>query len=358
MKIVVGLSGGVDSSVAAALLKEQGHQVTGITMQLSGTEKGSNQQRSACFGGDEARDLEEVKDICRKLNIPLEVINTSHEYKDHVLKYFKSEYNSGRTPNPCVLCNAKIKFGAMLSKAKNAGLSFDLFATGHYARVEYSEESKRYILRKAKDLSKDQTYFLTFLSQKQLSEAVFPLGLYAKTEVRQIAKRFDLPTFDKAESQDFYAGDYRELLGKEKEGDILGIDGKILGRHRGIGSYTLGQRKGLCISSADPLYVVKIDAAKNALIVGPKDSLLRSRFCVKTLNWVSIAPPKESIQASVRIRYRHSEKKAEITPIEGGKAEIAFSEPELSITPGQIAAIYDGEVLLGGGIIDRLLPDK
>ncbi len=256
MKIAVGMSGGVDSSVAAALLKEDGHEVIGICMKLWNKDcvPLTATTNHACYGPDEAVDIEDAQRVADLLGIPFHVIDLAREYNSTILDYFRKEYLSGKTPNPCVRCNQHIKFKALIEKANRAGIKFDCFATGHYARVEYSREKKRYLLKKARDSKKDQSYWLAFLSQDQLGMAVFPLGNMTKKEVRSKALTLDMEIRDKPDSQDFFSGDYKDLLGvPPKPGPIKDRHGAVLGKHEGIWSYTIGQRKGIGIAAKRPL---------------------------------------------------------------------------------------------------------
>ena len=266
------MSGGVDSSVAAALLKEQGYNVTGVTMKIwdgKTTAQGSTQH--GCYGPGEEEDIEDARKVALNLNIPFHVFDLTREYQSGVLDYFCSEYLSGRTPNPCVRCNPSIKFGALVDKARLSGIEFDFIASGHYARVEFDETTCRYLLKKAKDLTKDQTYFLAFLSQQQLSRLMLPLGDYTKVEVREMAKQFGLEVASKPDSQDFVCGGYTSIIQTESNpGAIMDKNGKVLGEHRGLQFYTIGQRKGLEIAAKQPLYVTTLEPTLNAVIVGVK----------------------------------------------------------------------------------------
>ena len=256
MRVLVGLSGGVDSAVTAALLKKQGYDVIGVTMTIWGDKKATSHKgcHGACLDSNEGDDVEISKKISDYLNIPYYVFDCSKKYDELVLEYFKNEYISGKTPNPCIRCNALVKFGVLPYVAKENGIEFDKFATGHYARI--IEQDGIYNLCQAKDKTKDQSYFLYRIKQEQLKNILLPLGEYTKSEVRQMAKDFGLEVADKPDSQDFYNGDYNELLGvSEKLGNIVDVNGKILGTHKGIWNYTIGQRKGIGISSNEPLYV-------------------------------------------------------------------------------------------------------
>ncbi|MFH1624642.1 MAG: tRNA 2-thiouridine(34) synthase MnmA [Pseudomonadota bacterium] len=275
------------------------------------------------------------------------------EYKAEVLDYFCHEYLSGRTPNPCLRCNRKVKFDALFRKAQDSGLKFDYFATGHYARVEYSKSKQRYLLKKARDLSKDQSYFISSLSQEQIGRSLFPLGNYTKEEVRKMASDFGLGVDNKPESQDFIAGGYHTLVEAAQPGPILDKQGNILGKHRGISFYTIGQRKGLGISAKEPLYVTDIDPGKNTVIVGSKEEVYRDELIASELNWIAIEELKRPTKVKARIRYLHKEAEAIVTPLNEDKVYVKFKEPQMAITPGQAVVFYHGDVVVGGGTIER-----
>ena len=274
MKIAVGLSGGVDSAVAALLLKREGHDVTGITMKLWREGRYMGGERDACFGPGEAEDIAAAEAFAAKLGIDYRVFDCSEEYEKIVLDYFRRERTAGRTPNPCIVCNRNMKFG-MLPKLAEKEIGFDKFATGHYARIV--ERGGRLAIARAADEGKDQSYFLWGLSQEQIARAMFPLGTLSKGEVRNIAREAGLPMADKADSQDFYSGDSNELLDTEdRPGDIVTTDGKKLGRHRGYWHYTVGQRQGLGIGGGTPFYVVRVDACRNEVVVGRREDAVSS----------------------------------------------------------------------------------
>jgi len=354
MKIAVGLSGGVDSTITAHLLKKQGHEVVGITMKIwDGTYTSSNTS-SSCFGPDEKEDLEETKRITEKLGIPLYIIDLAKEYNKNIIGYFKEEYLAGRTPNPCIKCNQMMKFNFLLSKAKDQGVDFEKFATGHYANIEYNETTKRYLLKKGLDPKKDQSYFLSLLKQEQLSQVIFPLGSYNKEQVKEIAKEMPyLKVHEKKESQDFYSGEYEELLDKlPDKGNIIDTTGKILGTHKGICFYTIGQRKGLGVSHSEPLYVIQINKFDNTVVVGTEKNLYKDKFTVSNVNWIAIENLTSPIKAKTKIRYMHKEDDAEITPLDNDKVEVRFEKPQRAIAPGQFSVFYDNDTVIGGGIID------
>jgi tRNA-specific 2-thiouridylase len=351
--VVVAMSGGVDSSVAAALLKQQGYDVIGVTMKTWETTIPTPAARHGCYGPGAEDDIEDARKVALRLGILFHVIDLSLEYKSEVLDYFREEYLSGRTPNPCTRCNPRLKFGALVRKVKESGIEFNYFATGHYARLEYSEQENHILLKKAQDLKKDQSYFLALLSREQLKHALFPLGEYTKPQVRKLASEFGLGVSDKADSQDFVSGDYISLLGPLMPGPILDRFGHELGRHMGIGHHTIGQRKGLGISSAKPLYVTNLDPIRNAVIVGDKEEIFHHSLLASQLNWLAIDRLDRPIKTKARIRYRHQEADAGITPVDEARVYVKFAEPQMAITPGQTIVFYDGDIVVGGGIIEK-----
>jgi tRNA-specific 2-thiouridylase len=353
MRIVVGMSGGVDSAVTAHLLKKQGHEVIGAIMKIwRGDFKGAV-KRNACYGPDEAHDIGTAQAVSSQIGIPLHVIDCAEKYEDIVLKYFREEYLSGKTPNPCVRCNQLVKFGILPEVVRASGINFDFFATGHYAKVEQDTASQRYLLKKSKDPQKDQTYFLYRLSQEQLSRVMFPLGNYLKNEVRIIAREANILVHDKKESQDFYGGDIKDLLGQENNpGDIVLTNGKILGAHNGVRHFTIGQRKGLGVSYSEPLYVVEVDAKNNRIILGTGKETYRESCNVNHCAWIAINSLSETRDIQVKIRSTGKPVPAQITPVAGNSIRVAFSIPASAITPGQSAVFYDGDVVVGGGIIE------
>ena len=369
-KVIVGMSGGVDSTVAAYVMKEMGYDVTGVTMSIwDGTIPIEDTGKSGCFGPGEKEDLRVAKLVCEKIGIKHVVIDLAEEYKKTVLKYFCDEYLEGKTPNPCVICNAKMKFGYLIDKAKEHGLEFEYFVTGHYANVAKDENSGRFYLQKAYDKFKDQTYFISHLKQVQLSKLIFPLGELPKEKVKDIARHIGLDfVADKDESQDFIETDDYSVLFKEGEvrpGPIVDLQGKKLGEHKGIVHYTIGQRKGLGIGGVngnlDPVYVLGIDSCRNTVIVGPEKYLLSDSFVVKAPNWISVDAISSEMPAKVKIRQQHKEQEAMLIPqssVGEHKASrailVKFKDPQRAITPGQTAVFYDAdERVLGGGIISR-----
>ncbi len=347
------MSGGVDSSVAAALLKEQGYTVIGVTMRIwDGEELAARPGVRGCYGPDEEVDIEDARRVAGVLDIPFHVLDLRSEYRSQVLDYSRREYLSGRTPSPCTRCNREVKFEAIGRRAREGGIGFDLLATGHYARVEYDDRSRRYLLRKARDARKDQSYFLFSLSQGQLGCCLFPLGDRIKQEVRQIASHLGPGINGKPESQDFISGGYSFLVRNwAQPGPILDSEGGLVGKHRGIPYYTIGQRRGIGIASKEPLYVTGIDAERNAVIVGRKEELYSGELTASELNWIA-HEPSGPIRAKARIRYRHSEAAATIIPLDGARVRVEFSEPQMAITPGQAVVFYQDDLVMGGGTIE------
>ncbi|UCD82426.1 MAG: tRNA 2-thiouridine(34) synthase MnmA [Desulfobacterales bacterium] len=356
IKVAVGLSGGVDSSVAAALLLKQDYEVCGITMEIyDGSVHLGESAKHACYGPGEKEDVESAAAICEQLEIPFHSIDLRQEYKNHVIDYFRCEYLEGKTPNPCVVCNQKLKFGFLLEKAAEAGVNFDYFATGHYARIVKS--GNRFLLKRAVDRAKDQTYFLYGLTPQQLGRTLFPVGDHTKQQVREMARTFGLKTADREESQDFIDGGDYSILFAENEinaGEIVDEKGQVLGQHRGIIHYTVGQRRGLGIASTQPLYVSRIDAANNRIVVSHHEHRSKG-LVVANLNLIAIDHIDRPLDVQVKIRLRHKETEATVYPPDGNQTQILFKKPQMSVTPGQSAVIYTGDTVLGGGIIKGAL---
>tara|TARA_Y100001970_G_scaffold48106_1_gene60919 strand:- start:14961 stop:16037 length:1077 start_codon:yes stop_codon:yes gene_type:complete len=353
-RVLVGMSGGIDSSVTAALLQKRGYDVIGITMQL--VPKETEKQSACCNLGA----INDAKRVASKLNIPHYTINIRDEFKHHVIDYFVNEYLLGHTPNPCVECNRYIKFDALEEKCKE--LNADYIATGHYCKITSNANKSRFYLKKAKDEKKDQSYFLYMLSQKQLSRTLFPLGNYLKSEIRDIAHSFNLINANKKESQDICFvtnGNYKSFIEDRidkqtiKEGNIVDSSGKLLGKHTGIYNYTIGQRRGLNISHVAPLYVIKLNSKNNEVIVGTKDELATNTF---TINAYSLVNP-EQIQInklySVKIRYKMIPFQCKLLSINNDEIIVEATTPLKFITPGQSCVIYDKDIVIGGGIITK-----
>ncbi len=354
--VAVGMSGGVDSTVTAYLLKKQGFRVIGLTMKLSVSRlKFLRGMKGGCFGPGQEKSIADARAAAKKIGIPHYVVELGCEFKKEVIEYFRREYLSGRTPNPCVMCNRKIKFGLMLQKAKEAGAEFDYFATGHYARTALDKKTGRCLLKKGADGAKDQSYFLSQLTQNQLKRVIFPLGCFHKREIKKIAAEAGFKKYAvKRESQDFIGGRY-ELLFKKNEikpGNITGLDGAALGRHRGIIYYTIGQRRGLNIGGTpEPVFVVKIVAAKNRVVVGPKQAVFSTSLDAKDMNWITFDKPPAEISAMAKIRQQGKEFSCRVFPLPGSRARVIFDEPQHAVTPGQAVAFYKKDTVLGGGII-------
>ena len=350
-KVVVAMSGGVDSSVAALLLQQQGYDVVGVTMKLynlDGEELPPNYQ--GCCTLD---DVEDARSVCRRLGIPHYVLNTQREFQSQVVDYFTSEYQLGRTPHPCIACNNKIKFSHLMERA--AVLEADYVATGHYARIERRPEGM--VLRKAVDLSKDQSYVLFGMGQEQLARTLMPVGGYPKDEIRQMAEDAGLLNAAKPDSQDICfipLGDYKSFLKQRLEttpGDIVELDGTVVGRHEGIEYFTIGQRRGLGIAEGEPRFVVRLEPESRRVVIGPEEALMRDEMYVSTVNYSLGAAPQGQVDVDVKIRYKSNEAAAVLQP-SGDGAIVRFSKPQRSVTPGQAAVFYQGDVLLGGGTIE------
>jgi len=347
------MSGGVDSSTAAYLLLKEGYEVIGLTMKLWEGKEGR------CCS---VNSIEDAKWVAQKLSIPFYVLNLKEEFEKEVIEYFCNEYTNGRTPNPCIVCNEKVKFKVLLKKKEEFEASF--IATGHYAKVKYNPVIRRYCLKKGEDLQKDQSYMLFSLSQDQLSHTIFPLGELTKEEVRSLATSVKLPVYSKTESQDICfvsQNNYNEFLKKRrpsafKPGLIVTKEKKIIGTHSGIPLYTIGQRKGLGGGKKRPLYVIEIDKTQNIIVVGEREEAYAKSMEVAEVNWVSIPEPKTSIHCKVKVRYQHKEAEAIIVPLQEKKrCRVDFLEPQWAITPGQAAVFYEGDTVIGGGWIDKVI---
>ena len=341
-KVLLGMSGGVDSSVAAYILKKDGYEVIGCTMELW---TGENHKKS---------NIEDAKRVAEILQIPFHIFDLQKEFKEYVIKYFISEYEAGRTPNPCVACNRYVKFQGLLDKAQE--LNIDYVATGHYANIEKGDE--RYYLKKAVDESKDQTYFLYKLTPEQLSKTIFPLGNYKKTEIRDIAKKLGFEVAEKPDSQEvcFVENNNHYEFVKQyshndmKKGEIVDIDGNVLGYHEGISKYTIGQRRGLGVVTGKPMFVIDIYGESNRVILGSNEDLFKKELVVENLNWIYLDSPKEEMTLKVKIRSTALEVEGKVIP-NGKEAKVVFSKPQRAITKGQSAVFYKDDYVVGGGVI-------
>jgi tRNA-specific 2-thiouridylase len=357
-RVIVGMSGGVDSSVTAGLLVEQGYDVVGITLNLWPELDGApeNAAEDACCGLGAVEDARRVAD---RLGIKYYVMNFRDTFEEKVIKDFVGEYARGRTPNPCVRCNQYIKFDALLARAAQFGA--DYVATGHYARVEQDQANGRWLLRKAADPSKDQSYVLYVMTQDRLERALFPLGALSKAETRKMAEDWRLPVANKPESQDICFVPYKrytEFLERHapetlQEGPIVDTSGARVGTHKGIALHTVGQRRGLGIQTKEPRFVTQLNAVTNTVMIGTLDDLLRAECELEEVNWVKLAEPTEPIRTLVRIRYRAELVPGTVYARPGARARVVFDEPQRAVTPGQAVVFYDGEYVVGGGTIDR-----
>ena len=358
-RVLLGMSGGVDSSVAGYLLREQGYDVIGVTMKVWPQDCISRAEDKCC--GPQA--VADARAVAHSLGIPHYVVDEADQFERTVIDYFTSEYQAGRTPNPCVMCNEKLKFGNLWGKAEALGC--DYMATGHYAIIEHQED--RAVLRKGADPRKDQSYFLFSLRQPQLRRALTPLGAMRKPEIRKIAHSLGLKVADKIDSQEIcfvpgndYKAFLRSHLGENEfhRGEIYDVDGNFVGEHGGIELFTIGQRKGLPGGSARPRYVIDLDAKTNRVIVGDVDDLVCDEFKIDRTNWIGRDLTGENVELAVKVRYSHPGTRAKVTPLENHRARIRLHEPQRAVTPGQAAVIYDGDVVVGGGWICRGGPPR
>jgi len=352
MRVVVAMSGGVDSAVAAALLHEQGHEVIGVSMQLY-DQRGPETFGSCCS----LDDLHDARRVATTIGVPHYMMNFERQFQETVVANFVGEYAAGRTPLPCARCNSDLKFSTLLERAE--GFGAEAVATGHYARVS-DQGDGRYRLQRGVDPDKDQSYFLFALTQAQLARAAFPVGGLTKTEVRAHAHRLALTVAEKPDSQEICFvpnGDYASFVAVRapdvaRRGAIVHVDGRTLGAHEGIHHYTVGQRKGLGLSSAAPLYVIQLDAESGRVTVGPREALDRRTLTAGSVNWIAGAAPAGWVTASAQIRHRHRAAPGQVRALPDARAELVFDTPQPAITPGQAVVFYDGESVLGGGWID------
>ncbi len=358
--VAVAMSGGVDSSVAALLLKEQGYNCIGVTMQLLDYSITGDyvDYENACCSLDSIAD---ARLVCSKLKIPHYVVNFSRQFYDSVIDDFITQYLNGNTPNPCVICNKKIKWQALIARVKELGA--DYIATGHYARVRYNSQTERYELLQGVYKAKDQSYALWAITQESLARTLFPLGNFTKPEIREMADRFNLVTAKKKESMEICFvpdNDYKRFLTsvvdhleyRVRDGELVTVKGKVVGRHKGYPFFTIGQRRGLGQGFGKPMYVVAIDAQQNRVIIGEEKYLYSTELVANSVNFVSIAHAKNGVRAQVKIRYKSPAAQAMIFSLDDGRVRVVFDEPQKAVTPGQSAVFYEGEKVLGGGIIE------
>ena len=353
-KVLAAMSGGVDSSVAAFLMKEAGCEVTGVTMKLYENETAGFSRQDTCCSLD---DVEDARAVCASLGIPHHVFNFTGEFEERVIRRFIEAYERGETPNPCIDCNRYIKFSRLFKRGLE--LEQDMVVTGHYARISFDEGSGRWLLKRGLDPKKDQSYVLTALTQEQLAFTGFPLGDLTKEEVREVAEEQGFINARKHDSQDIcfvpdgdYAGFITRFTGKDyPEGDFVDREGRILGRHRGIIRYTIGQRKGLGLALKEPMYVVEKDMAANNVILGRNADLFSRELDAFDFNWIALSEPGAPVRGEGKIRYSQKASPCTVYPLGGGKVHIEFDEPERAVTKGQTVAVYDGDVVIGGGTI-------
>ncbi len=352
-KALIAMSGGVDSSVAAFLMKKAGYECVGCTMKLYNNEDAGIDRGKTCCSLD---DVVDARSVAYKMDMPFYVFNFTSDFKEKVIKKFVDSYLHGITPNPCIDCNRYMKFDKLYDRAQI--LECDYIVTGHYARIEFDGE--KYLLKKAVDDTKDQSYVLYSLTQEQLARTLFPLGELQKSQTRKIAEENGFINADKPDSQDICFvpdGDYAKVIEEQTGEKSVGGDfldkssGKVVGKHKGIIHYTLGQRKGLGIASTEPYFVCKIDVANNAVILGRSDDLFSTEVLAEDFNWISGEAPKTEIKCKAKIRYRQKEQPATVLPLGDDKVKIIFDDPQRAVTPGQAAVLYDGDTVLGGGVI-------
>ena len=354
-KALIAMSGGVDSSVSAALMVQQGHECIGVNMKLhTGAAEDEIGGKTCCS----LTDAEDARSVCRRLGMPFYVFNFTEDFAKEVIDRFVCAYECGATPNPCIDCNKYMKFSKLYDRAKILGC--DLIVTGHYARVEYTEERGRWLLKKAKNIAKDQTYVLYFLTQEQLAHTRFPLGEFeSKDQIRAIAEELDFITAKKSDSQDIcfvpdgnYGDFLAEYTGKTYEpGDFVDVNGKVVGQHKGIVRYTIGQRRGLGLAMCEPVYVKRKDMERNQVVIATNAELFSDRLIADTFVWSGMDAPAEPYRCKAKIRYQAKEADCTVTALPDGRVEVRFAEPQRALTVGQAVVLYEEDIVLGGGVI-------
>jgi tRNA-specific 2-thiouridylase len=360
-KVMIGMSGGVDSSVAAAILKKEGYAVTGVTMKIWHEQPGNDLPEGGCCS---LSAVEDARRVAFQLDIPYYVLNFQDIFEDKVVRYFVDEYSKGRTPNPCIACNRYVKFDALLKKAVSMGI--DRIATGHYAKIEREDATGRYLLKKSVTQKKDQTYALYNMTQEQLSRTLMPVGNYDKETVRKIAAELGFDIADKPDSQEICFipdNNYGKFIASRLEnpvvpGKFVDTKGNVLGEHRGIVYYTVGQRKGLGLSFGKPMYVVRVDVKNNTVVLGEAGEEYSVGLVASDLNWIAIDKPVNAMTVGAKVRYSAQEARATLSVLEDGKVRVDFLTPQRAITPGQSVVFYDGDIVLGGGVIEKQINEK
>ena len=349
-RIAVGMSAGVDSTTTAKILKEQGNEVFGVTMLLWNGDKRAPMSGS-CYSPSQSNMVEECKRYADAIGIDYYAFDVSEMFQKKVIDYVAQSYKRGLTPNPCIMCNSQIKFMALFEAIEKQGLEFDKFATGHYAGIRYDEKTKRYILLRGKNLIKDQSYFLYRLTQKQLSKIMFPMHENTKEDTRKMAREYNLEVAEKSESQDFFAGEYHRLFDEDREGKIIHIDtNEVLGHHKGIWHYTVGQRKGLGIAYKEPLFIISLDSETNTVYVGGKEHTFVNDVTIYDVNWIA-EPKQKEFEALVKTRSAHKGAMARVIPLDENTINIKFLEPTGIVAKGQSCVCYNDEITLCGGIV-------
>ncbi len=353
-RVAVAMSGGVDSSVTAVLLKSQGFDCFGVTMLTASRDIPADKGKRVCYGLDQRRDVEDAAAQAEALRIPHFVIDLREAFETQVIDYFKREYLAGRTPNPCVRCNETIKFDSLIRETRRVAGEFDMLATGHFCRVQHLDGAGRWALLRGQDQAHDQSYFLYRLGQEVLSRVMFPLAEMDKAQVRELAMRFGLKSAHRPKSVDFVVPrTFPVLFGKPRPGPIKDLEGRVVGKHQGIERFTIGQRHGIGVASGGRLYVIALEPETNTVVVGPREALMFKGLMVAGVNWVSMACPRRPLDVLVQIRLNQQPARARVQPIGCDRVRVEFNKPVFAVAPGQSAVFYDGAMVLGGGVIER-----